>query len=428
MEISDYLRILRANWWIIVLFGILAAAVALLMTRILPPKYQATAQLFVTAGGGPAVIEAYQGDLFARERVRSYAALAASPQLAERVADQLGDPTTAADVASKVTADPVEDTVLLNITATDQDPERARAISNAAAQQLVKLVYELETSTQGDPPAAGATVVDYGHLPAASQPTPIARLLVSLGAGLVLGLLVAVGYGVLDRRIRDPRTLAIASDTRVMSTVPAGAIAGSSQTLAEDYRELCVQVRETGAKVVAVVSADPQDGRTTVAANLALALAEGEHTVVLVDGDFQAPELAAKLHLAPTPDLTTVLHDPATLWSSLQIWVLGVEVLVTDPAATELRTMAAADGIGEVVKQLRDAHDYIVIDTPPVLHGSAALRFAALSDGVLLVGRSRRGHRGRVEAAVATIKGIHGRLLGSVLTVRTRRGRNVGRA
>ncbi|ABG98786.1 MULTISPECIES: CpsD/CapB family tyrosine-protein kinase [Rhodococcus] len=275
--------------------------------------------------------------------------------------------------------------------------------------------------------SAGATVVDYARLPATPQPTPIARVLVSLAAGLVLGLLVAVGYGVLDRRIRDPRTLAIASGTRVMSTVPASTIAVNSQTLAEDYRELCVQVRETGTKVVAVVSADPQDGRTTVAANLALALSEGEHTVVLVDGDFQAPALAAKLRLAPTPDLTTVLRDPETLWSSLQIWVLGVEVLVTDPAAPELRTLSASDGLDDVVTQLRDAHDYIVIDTPPVLRGSAALRFAALSDGVLLVGRSRRGHRDHVDAAVA-VRGITARLLGSVLTVRTHRSRHAGRA
>ncbi len=124
MEIQEYLRIIRSRWWIIVLFALLGAAVGGGMTTLIPGQYEAKTQLFVSTTRGESVTEAYQNNLFAQERVRTYAGLANSAQVSQRVADQLHTDLSAADISAKVSAQPVKDTALLDIRVVDRDAER----------------------------------------------------------------------------------------------------------------------------------------------------------------------------------------------------------------------------------------------------------------------------------------------------------------
>lgn len=149
------------------------------------PQYQACARLFVTTEGGSSVGEAYQNNLFSQERVSSYAGLATSTQVAQRAVDQLQLQQSAAELRSRITATPIEKTVLLDLCATDADPAVAQALTNAVAGQLTQVVQELETSQRGGNPAAGATIVDQGDVPTA----PIGMgLFVALGLGGAVGL------------------------------------------------------------------------------------------------------------------------------------------------------------------------------------------------------------------------------------------------
>lgn len=152
VEIREYGRILRAGWWIVALATVLGIAAGWAYTLFTTPQYQACARLFVTTEGGSSVGEAYQNNLFSQERVTSYAGLATSAQVAQRAVDQLQLQMSADDLRSRVTATPIEKTVLLDLCATDPDPAVAQVLTNAVAGQLTQVIQELETSQRGAAP------------------------------------------------------------------------------------------------------------------------------------------------------------------------------------------------------------------------------------------------------------------------------------
>ena len=90
-------------------------------------------------------LDAYTGSLFATQRVASYADLVGSRPLAERVSDSLGGSLDPDDLTGAVTAKVIPETVILEINATDPDPQMARDITQAYARALSDLVDDIET-------------------------------------------------------------------------------------------------------------------------------------------------------------------------------------------------------------------------------------------------------------------------------------------
>jgi len=82
MNILDYLRILRRRWWLVFGATVLAAGLAVAITMHTPPEYATSVTFFVTMPA-TGVSDAYQGDLFSQQRVKSYADLLTSDRLAQ---------------------------------------------------------------------------------------------------------------------------------------------------------------------------------------------------------------------------------------------------------------------------------------------------------------------------------------------------------
>ena len=152
MELRDYWRTIKRRWMTIVACLLLTVAVAGVVTWQTTPQYASTARLFVSTAPSDAS-QAYQGGLFATQRVASYADLIKSRQLAEQVSEDLGGALTGAELEGRVEAAVVPETVNLEITATDPDPVLARDIAQAYAEGLSALVADLETP---DGPEEGA--------------------------------------------------------------------------------------------------------------------------------------------------------------------------------------------------------------------------------------------------------------------------------
>src|SRR3546814_3832142 len=128
---------------------ILAVAAAAALTFTATPQYASTARLFVSTSPSDTA-DADQGNLFATQRVASYADIVGSRQLGDRVADALGGDYDGDALAGKVKAVVVPETVILEITATDTDPETARDIAQAYAEGLSATVADLETPDGGE--------------------------------------------------------------------------------------------------------------------------------------------------------------------------------------------------------------------------------------------------------------------------------------
>ncbi|MEO7079438.1 MAG: Wzz/FepE/Etk N-terminal domain-containing protein, partial [Rhodococcus sp. (in: high G+C Gram-positive bacteria)] len=346
MEIQDYLQILRTRWMIIVVTVAVAILGALAASLLTTPTYQSCSRVFVSTSGGSTVGESYQGNLFAQQRVASYSELVTGETLAARTIDELGLNITPAELAANVTATSTPDTVLLDTCVVDTNPGTARDIANSLGTQLTTLVRELETPEDGGAPASSVRVVEQAQ-ESASPVSPKTTRNLALGAavGLLLGIALAVLRDRLDNTIKTRKKLEAAANTALVGTIPYDkafkessivSFGATHSVSAEGFRELRTNLQflevDHPPRVIVVTSAVPAEGKTTVAVNLALALAEAGHRVVLVEGDLRRPRVSKYLGLIGSVGLSTVLAGQADITDVLQPSSYeGLEVLASGP-------------------------------------------------------------------------------------------------
>ncbi|MFI8565494.1 polysaccharide biosynthesis tyrosine autokinase [Rhodococcus sp. NPDC078407] len=427
MEIREYGRILRAGWWIVALTMVVGMVGGWAYTLITTPQYQACARLFVTTEGGSSVGEAYQNNLFSQERVTSYAGLATSTQVAQRAIDQLQLDISPDELRSRVTATPIDKTVLLDLCATDADPAVAQVLTNAVAGQLTQLVQELETSQRGGSPAAGATIVDQGDVPAAPIGMGLTTVL-GLGAaiGLVVGLALALLRGLLDRSVRDRTRAEEISGRSVLGGLPVDATRSTSAVasmikMGEPLRALRTNIRFLGGgvppRVITITSPSAAEGRTSTAIDLAAILAEAGHAVLLVGGDLRNAALGTRLGIDQSIGLSTVLSGEHRIDEAIQRDVFdGVSVLPSGPVPPNPSELLGSDRAHEVLEQLRGDYRYVIVDTPPLLEVTDGAILTALSDGTLVLARTGRTTREKLRRAIKVLDGVSGTVLGVVTT------------
>jgi capsular exopolysaccharide synthesis family protein len=446
VAIGEYLRILRRLWYVIVVTLVLGGGVGFATSLVTKPKYESSAQLFVSTQAGTSVGEAYQNNLFSQERVVSYAGLATSEQVAARAVDQLKADISPAELQSKVTAAPVEKTVLLKVSVTDGDARMAQTYANAVADQLVQLVGELETSRRGGTPAAGAVIVDDAGFPSkAIGPTPLVRGLFGAAAGLAGGIVLAVLIGLFDSRLRGRDRVEELTDSLALGALPddpgrgaVGVIDLAAGGLAvERLRELRTNIQFVrGAdgdrpRVISVTSPSREDGRSTTAIDLAAVLAESGNAVVLVDADLRRPTLASTLKLdgeavqwASKRGLSTVLTGEHDVMEAL-VEVPGDDrvgswaVLPAGPipgAARQWWGSADAEGL---LQTLRERFDYVILDTPPLTECTDGAVVAALGDGAIVLARLGHTRSAALRKALKTLQTAHATVLGTVVTGET---------
>ena len=167
----------------------------------------------------------------------------------------------------------------------------------------------------------------------------------------------------------------------------------------------------------------PDEGKTTTAINIALALAEAEHNVVLVDGDMRRPMLDKYLDLVGPVGFSTVLSGGANLREVLQKTRFpGLTVLTSGavpPNPSELLGSLAAQ---KLLSELRAQFDYVIVDSSPLLAVTDAAILAAKSDGVLIMARFGEIKREQLAHAVRNLEDVGAALLGAVFTMTPARG------
>jgi capsular exopolysaccharide synthesis family protein len=165
-------------------------------------------------------------------------------------------------------------------------------------------------------------------------------------------------------------------------------LAAPDSPAAEQFRVLHQQLVRLAARrplrVIAVTSAGRGEGRTTTAANLALAAAQEGRSTLLVEADLRRPAIAALFGLAPRAGLAELLDGGAELGQAVAR--LGpLSILCAGDARDDTSRSPRAPVLME---QLRGAYDLVVLDAPPAMAFSDGDRLAAAADGALLVVRA----------------------------------------
>ncbi len=171
---------------------------------------------------------------------------------------------------------------------------------------------------------------------------------------------------------------------------------------------------------IVLTSAAPGEGKSTLAAHLAMANADRGKRTLLVDGDLRRPSLHAKFGLSPSLGLSSVLTGESA-WQDVVIPIEGKPNLSLLPSG--LGSHRAADLIGPRLATLLDefAKDYalVILDSPPLLGFAECLQMASAADGVLIVSRAGETRRRAVAEVLGMLRRLHANIIGVVLNQMT---------
>lgn len=437
MNLQDFVRLLRTRWVTVCVTIIVVLLGSIAYTLLTTPLYQASTRLFVSTTSGSSLSDVYQGNRFSQERVVSYAELLKGETLAQRTIDTLDLDMTADELQGNVTAGAKLDTVLINVDVLDPSPVRARDIANTLSDEFVKMVRELETPENGGSPDARVVVEQRASI--ADEPV-IPQTKRNIAIGLVLGIALGIGLAVLrdllDNTIKDRRAVEEITGAGIVGSIPldkerrkvaAISFDGDSSSIAESFRKLRTNLQflavDNPPRVIVVTSSMPSEGKSTTAINLALALAEAEHNVVLVDGDMRRPSLHKYLDLIGQVGFSTVLSGAVPLDEALQKTRFpGLTVLTSGAIPPNPSELLGSQSARRLLGELRAQFDYVIVDSTPLLAVTDAAILAAGADGVLIMARFGNTKREQLTHAVAILQNVGAPLLGSVFTMMPTRG------
>jgi len=197
---------------------------------------------------------------------------------------------------------------------------------------------------------------------------------------------------------------------------------------AESFRgirtALFFKTQAEGMKVIQVTSPNKGDGKSTVAANLAISIAQSGKTVLLIDADFRRPRQHKIFNDSGELGLVSVLTGAADLKDALkQTAVPNLSLLPCGPRPSNPAELLTSAAFQEMLAWLKEHFDYILIDTPPLLAVSDPSIVAPRVDGVLLTIRVSRNGRPHAERAKELLATLNARVVGVVVNGVSKRGK-----
>ena len=296
----------------------------------------------------------------------------------------------------------------------DQISGAVRAGRNERANELrvqrddVQLRARLQT---GD-----AELVQRASTPGSpSSPRPRRAAFLGAGFGLVLGIGLALLFQLLSRRLTDPKEAEGMFDSPLLGMIPASRavhdanasapfLPAVEQAAFQRVRSNLIHYNDYDLSSIMIVSALPEEGKSTVAWNLALAGVQAGSRVVLVECDLRRPSLVRRLGVSQSGGLTAVLQGragpedviervPMEVGSAPGGAARALDVIPAGEAHANPTSLIESDLMERLVLDLEDRYDLVVIDSPPALVVPDSMALVDYVSGVVVVTRMGKNTR-----------------------------------
>jgi succinoglycan biosynthesis transport protein ExoP len=297
------------------------------------------------------------------------------------------------------------------------------------------LTRSKETAGQNAFEEADARIISPADLPVRpSSPQVALAVAVALAASIFLGIFIAFLIEALQTGFRFPEEVEQLTGTPVLRVVPElpgnleGRLKPHDFVLREPasaYAEALQAVRTnlrfaTGGaapRVVLLTSGTAGEAKSTVALSLARLAARAGQRTVLIDADMRRPSIAALMKFRPAKGLEDLLSGQATLAEVIvKDEATGLEIIPSRAGASQPQDLLSGARMSELIHGLRQAHDLVIIDSPPVTFVSDAVIMSSLVDFTLYLIRWQSTPREVAQSGLMQLHRSGATALGVMLT------------
>ncbi|MDB5293961.1 MAG: hypothetical protein JWL69_5202 [Phycisphaerales bacterium] len=280
--------------------------------------------------------------------------------------------------------------------------------------------------------------IDWARQPDVPDHPSFPRLTYVMGISLVIGLALSLGIAFLrelsDNSVRSPRDIARVGNMTPLGVIPheaddpqsAGArlplviFEAPHSIIAEQFRQVRTRLQHSASldttRSILVTSCSPEDGKTTVAVNLAAGLALNGRRILIVDANFRRPNLHNVFGQANEVGFGDVLNNLDTFEDAVrETEVPNLSILTSGQKPSNATELLESQLLVDFIERALEEFDHIVFDSGPLLMVSESVALAPRVDGVVTVVRARGNSRGMLTRLRDELRRLKAEHLGVVL-------------
>jgi capsular exopolysaccharide synthesis family protein len=293
---------------------------------------------------------------------------------------------------------------------------------------LIKRIKEQSITEQVR--SANVLIVEKAEKPGSPvSPRTTRNLLVSILLGILCGIGLSFFIEYLDQSIKNPEDAEAKLGISVLGMIP---LVESTEypiekmvekeplsPFTENYKAirtgLLLSSADRPPKKLLVTSAQPGEGKTVTAINLATAIAMSEYKVLLVDADLRKPRISKALNLPNTKGLSTYLAGASDMDIIQDGPVPNLSIITSGPLPPNPSELLSSNRLNFLIRTLAEEFDIIIFDTAPLLSVTDGLILSKVLDGTILVIRAGKTNYDEVKRALKGLTDLNAHVLGLVL-------------
>ena len=387
------------------------------------PMYQATASFTVQMKNPFYATQQSYNNAAAEQMAKTFPQILTSGLLSDRVQEELGIARM-----PNISAKSVGNTNLFTLTVTSRDPQEAHEVLTCLIEEYPSIAEFVIGSTE-------ISLLSQSGIPQTPYNAPgyLKALTTGATAGVLIWFALSVFYWVTHKTIANEEDLSKLVNLSCLGYLPnvRGMGKDSCPMLVnyndkfgfnESVRLLRVRVEkalaEHNSKVLLVTSTIPNEGKTTLSVNLAVALAQKGKKVLLMDCDLRNPSVGSALGLGKKAGFAEFLKGEISAKEIMQTW--GTEelhVVLAGNGVSNPGMLLAQKNAKMFVEKMREAFDYVILDTPPCAMMADAAEIGEYADAALLTVRFDYALRQQIQEAVQSLSDNEKPIIGTVFNM-----------
>lgn len=425
-SILDLIGLMISKIWLIILLAVLGGSSAFFVSKfVMSPKYEAYTTMYVKNNNALSTEQKNNVDLndlnASKSLVSTYIAVLKSNAVMEKVGSEMLEMYIESDIApffsienGKIKTSEIKEcfsmsavdgTEVMKITANTKNPEISADLCNVIAgiapEFLIRVV------------GAGSVEIIDKAIPNNNPVSPniLRTTLMGIIIGIVLSVFIILIIDFFDDTIKETEKLTKRFDKAILGEVQSienESIKGKRKkepdmearrlltdkdipfSVVESYKSIRTNIIFTlGAsdkKIIAVSSSNTSEGKSTTAANIAIALAQTDSSVLLIDADMRRPVQHKTFRVKNSEGLSTLIIKSSTMDKSIRKNVISnLDLLTSGPMPPNPSELLASEQFRKLLEKFSGDYDYVIIDTPPINLVSDAMVIKDSISGILLV-------------------------------------------